>query len=109
MDTKAADSAALRAAANTEAVNRLARYATYASVSVALMLVSIKTAAWFTTESVAVLSSLVDSMLDVLASFVTLLAIRHSSTALSMILCCIFDQALVSLCFKPLTTLIGNL
>jgi ferrous-iron efflux pump FieF len=78
MDAKTADDSILRGAVNTEAVNRLARLATYASVSVALMLVSIKTAAWFTTESVAVLSSLVDSMLDVLASVVTLLAVRKA-------------------------------
>jgi len=59
-------------------MQRLARIATYASVSVALMLVSIKTVAWFATDSVSVLSSLLDSLLDVLASTVTLFAVRKA-------------------------------
>ena len=64
------------AAPGRDSAGRMARIATYASVAVALTLVSVKAAAWFTTESVAVLSSLVDSMLDVLASVVTLVAVR---------------------------------
>lgn len=58
--------------------HRLMRFATYASVSVALLLVTIKTFAWFATDSVSVLSSLLDSLLDVLASSVTLFAIRKA-------------------------------
>jgi ferrous-iron efflux pump FieF len=58
--------------------NRLARLATYASVSVALCLIAIKTGAWLITDSVALLSSLIDSLLDVFASVVTLIAVRQA-------------------------------
>ena len=78
MAAKAAAQDALGMPANGPATGRLARLATYASVSVALLLVSIKAMAWFTTDSVAVLSSLIDSMLDALASCVTLFAVRKA-------------------------------
>jgi ferrous-iron efflux pump FieF len=42
------------------------------------MLIAVKFFAWVMTGSVAMLATLVDSLLDALASFVTLLAIRHS-------------------------------
>jgi ferrous-iron efflux pump FieF len=58
--------------------SRLMRLATYASVIVASILIFIKVAAWLTTESVSLLSSLVDSVLDVGASIVNLIAVRHS-------------------------------
>ena len=48
----------------------------YASVSVALTLISLKLWAWFATGSVAVLSSLADSLLDLLASCITLFAVK---------------------------------
>src|SRR5262245_5056491 len=57
---------------------RLMRLATIASVTVALVLVVAKTAAWWLTESVAILSTLVDSMLDAAASILTLVAVRHA-------------------------------
>lgn len=57
---------------------RLARLATYASVSVALLLVVVKFAAWIATDSVSMLSSLMDSALDGAASLVTLFAVRFS-------------------------------
>jgi ferrous-iron efflux pump FieF len=47
-------------------------------VAAAVILIVVKTAAWFLTDSVAVLSSLIDSWLDALASIVTLLAVRHA-------------------------------
>ena len=56
----------------------LVRWATYAAVSVALLLVVIKFGAWVTTGSVSILSTLIDSILDVLASLVNLLAVRHA-------------------------------
>jgi ferrous-iron efflux pump FieF len=59
---------------------RLRRFATYASVSVAALLISVKFAAWLETGSVALLSSLVDSLLDAAASLVTLVAVRHAMT-----------------------------
>ncbi|NIW23662.1 MAG: cation diffusion facilitator family transporter, partial [Gammaproteobacteria bacterium] len=48
----------------------------YASVGVALSLVSLKIWAWLATDSVAMLSSLADSLLDLLASGITLVAVR---------------------------------
>lgn len=57
---------------------RLMRLATIASMTVALVLIGAKTAAWLITESVSMLSSLVDSGLDFLASLVTFLAVRHA-------------------------------
>lgn len=58
----------------------LMRWATYASVSVALILIVAKLYAWTLTESVAMLSTLVDSLLDGAASIVTLIAVRHALT-----------------------------
>lgn len=48
----------------------------YASVGVALTLIGLKVWAWFATNSVAMLSSLADSMLDLLASGITLFAVK---------------------------------
>jgi ferrous-iron efflux pump FieF len=60
------------------AADRLRRLATYASVAVAALLIAVKFAAWLETGSVALLSSLVDSLLDIAASFVNLVAVRHA-------------------------------
>ena len=60
------------------ASERLRRIATYASVAVAAVLISVKFAAWLETGSVALLSSLVDSLLDAVASLVNLVAVRHA-------------------------------
>ena len=57
---------------------RLLRLASYASVSTAACLVVLKLWAWQITDSVSLLSSLVDSGLDVLASLITFFAIRVS-------------------------------
>ncbi len=62
------------------AADRLRRWATYASVAVALLLISVKFAAWLETGSVALLSSLIDSLLDAVASIVNLFAVRHALT-----------------------------
>jgi ferrous-iron efflux pump FieF len=59
---------------------RLKRLATYAAVTVAAALISIKLYAWVATHSVAMLASLVDSMLDLVASGLNLLAVRHALT-----------------------------
>ena len=56
----------------------LLRRATYAAVTVATVLTLLKLAAWLRTDSVAMLSVMVDSMLDLVASLVTLVAVRHS-------------------------------
>jgi len=57
---------------------RLMRLATYASVSVAVVLIVIKAWAWVGSGSIVLLSSLVDSILDALASMVNLIAVRHA-------------------------------
>ncbi|MBX9942538.1 MAG: cation diffusion facilitator family transporter [Reyranella sp.] len=59
---------------------RLMRAATVASMVVAVILIGAKTAAWLITESVSMLSSLVDSSLDFLASLITFLAVRQALT-----------------------------
>ncbi len=58
----------------------LMRRATYAAVSVAIALVLAKLVAWAQTGSVAVLASLLDSVLDAFASVLTLFAVRHALT-----------------------------
>jgi len=52
------------------------KWATRASVMVAMALVGAKTVAWLTSSSVAMLGSLADSTLDLMASVVTLFAVR---------------------------------
>lgn len=58
----------------------LLRRATYASVGVAAFLIVIKLGAWLSMDSVAMMSSMVDSMLDLVASLITLFAVRHALT-----------------------------
>jgi len=57
---------------------RLLRRATVAAVGVAGALVCLKLAAWLHTGSVALLGSLIDSLLDVAASAVNLIAVRQA-------------------------------
>jgi ferrous-iron efflux pump FieF len=59
---------------------RLMRVATCASMAVAFLLIVAKTLAWLITDSVSVLSSLLDSLLDLAASTVNFLAVRHALT-----------------------------
>lgn len=54
------------------------RMATYASVATALVLILVKFAGWLLTDSISLLSSLIDSLLDATASLVNLLAVRHA-------------------------------
>jgi ferrous-iron efflux pump FieF len=54
---------------------KLMRLATYASVTVAAILIVVKIGAWLATESVSLLSSLVDSLLDAGSSSINLFAI----------------------------------
>ena len=61
-------------------VARLMRLATYASVSVAAVLIVVKLAAWWMTDSVSLLATLIDSLLDAAASVVNLIAVRHALT-----------------------------
>lgn len=59
--------------------SRLTRLATWASLSVAAMLIVLKAAAWWASGSVAMLASLADSSLDLLASFATFYAVRYAA------------------------------
>ena len=56
----------------------LMRFASYCSVATALLLVVIKTVSFFATNSLAILSSLFDSGLDLGASLVSMLAIAQA-------------------------------
>ena len=57
---------------------KLMQWATYASVTTALLLISVKIVAWFITDSISIMATLIDSSLDVLASLVNLIAVRHA-------------------------------
>lgn len=57
---------------------RLMKLATYAAVGMASTLIVVKFGAWLMTDSVSLLSTLIDSLLDVAASTVNLLAVRHA-------------------------------
>ncbi len=56
------------------------RFATYAAVGTAFVLILVKAVAFVLTNSVAILSSLADSALDLMASLVNLWAVRHALT-----------------------------
>jgi ferrous-iron efflux pump FieF len=74
------DTAVPTPASATETNVRLIRLAAHASVAVASLLILTKLAAWLITDSVSLLSTLIDSLLDVGASLVNLIAIRHALT-----------------------------
>ena len=56
----------------------LVKLATYASISVAFIIIIAKIVGWFLTDSLSILASLVDSFLDIAASFINLLAVRYA-------------------------------
>ncbi|KIL97035.1 Cobalt-zinc-cadmium resistance protein [Paramagnetospirillum magnetotacticum MS-1] len=58
--------------------DRLMRLATYASTATAALLITVKLAAWLATGSVALLSTLIDSTLDLAASALNLVAVRQA-------------------------------
>lgn len=58
--------------------NRLIRLATYSSVTVATLLISMKAFGWFMTHSVSLQASLIDSLLDAFASVVNMIAVYHA-------------------------------
>ena len=72
------DTHALSVAPDAKQVGRLMRRASLASMSVAIILVVAKGAAWLITDSVGMLSSLIDSALDLVSSMITFLAIRQA-------------------------------
>ena len=57
---------------------RLMKLATYASISVAVVLIIAKLGAWGMSGSVSLLATLIDSTLDALASLINLIAVRHA-------------------------------
>lgn len=57
---------------------RLLKLATHASVATAVLLIAAKTAAYWYTDSVSVLASLVDSLMDAGASLINLLAVHYA-------------------------------
>ncbi len=61
-----------------ETHGQLMKRATYASASVAVVLIAMKVFAWVLTDSVSLLATLMDSCLDALASLLNLLAVRHA-------------------------------
>ena len=67
------------ASGRTDRDRRLTLLAGVASVSAALALIGIKFWAWTRTDSIALLSSLADSLLDLLASMLTLAAVRFAA------------------------------
>lgn len=74
-----AAAAALDPIAQAPEIARLTRRVAIGATCVAAILVVAKTGAWWTTDSVAMLSSLVDSLLDTGMSLVTLLAVQKAA------------------------------
>src|SRR5690242_4726227 len=68
----------IEAAGSIGFTSRLMKRATAASVAVAGLMISIKLAAWIATDSVSLLSSLLDSVLDAAASILNLMAVRQA-------------------------------
>lgn len=60
---------------------RLLRQATYASVATAVVLLLAKGVAWYLTDSLSVLASVVDSLMDAAASAINLVAVAYSLRA----------------------------
>ena len=61
-----------------ERARRLMRRATNFAVAAAALMIAGKLGAWLVTDSVSLLSSLADSVMDVLASLINLFAVRHA-------------------------------
>ncbi|OED47385.1 divalent metal cation transporter FieF [Endozoicomonas sp. (ex Bugula neritina AB1)] len=60
--------------------HRLMKLATYASVITASLLIVTKLVAWFMTDSMSLMATLLDSTMDILASLITLFAVRIAIT-----------------------------
>ncbi|MDQ6962148.1 MAG: cation diffusion facilitator family transporter [Mariprofundaceae bacterium] len=57
---------------------RLLRIATWSSVAIAILLIIVKSIAWWWTGSVSLLATLTDSCLDAVASIINLIAVHHA-------------------------------
>lgn len=64
----------------SERAARLMRTATNASVALAAILIGTKLVAWVLTDSVSLLASMMDSLMDIAASLINLVAVRHALT-----------------------------
>jgi ferrous-iron efflux pump FieF len=62
----------------TQTDTRIIRRATYASVTVAGVLIVIKLFGWWITHSISLQASLIDSLLDAFASVVNMIAVYHA-------------------------------
>lgn len=58
--------------------SQLMRWATYASATVAIILILAKLFAWMWSDSITLLATLIDSCLDAAASLITLYAVHHA-------------------------------
>lgn len=76
--TKSGEETQPAGASPADRADRLKRLAALAAVSVAAALIAAKTGAWILTGSVSLLSTLIDSLLDLAASVVNFLAIRQA-------------------------------
>ncbi len=79
MVTLSSDTNARAGAQTVDQTSKLTRRITMLSVSAALGLVAIKLAAWIASGSIALLASLADSSLDVVASVATFAAVRWAA------------------------------
>jgi ferrous-iron efflux pump FieF len=57
---------------------QMIRLATYASVTVACLLIVLKAFGWWVTHSVSLQASLIDSLLDAIASIINMIAVYHA-------------------------------
>ena len=58
--------------------HRLMKLATYASVTVAFILIAAKGTVWWVSDSLAMLSSLTDSLFDIVTSIINMIAVRYA-------------------------------
>lgn len=63
---------------NSKKHEKLMRMATYCSVFTASMIIIVKVAAWIYTDSLSLLASLADSLLDVVASLINMFALHYA-------------------------------
>lgn len=58
--------------------SRMIRIAAYASVLIACLLILLKTFGWWVTHSISLQASLIDSLLDAIASIINMIAVYHA-------------------------------
>jgi len=58
--------------------SRIIKTAAYASVAIACLLILLKAFGWWVTHSVSLQASLIDSLLDAIASIINMIAVRHA-------------------------------